>query len=366
MSDSRLFQPLKIGDITLQHRVVMAPLTRFRANKQHVPLPLMKEYYSQRASTPGTLLITEATFISQRAAGYENAPGIWTKEQIAGWKQVTDAVHAKGSYIYVQLWALGRVAVPDVAKAEGFQIKAPSPIGLEGLAVPEELTTEDIKLFLADYAQAARNAMEAGFDGVELHGANGYLVDQFIQDVSNHRVDEFGGSIENRSRFPLQVLEALVSAIGSDKVGFRLSPWSDFQGMRMTNPIPQFTHLISEAKKLKLAYLHIVESRISGNDDIEATENNIFAIKAWEQTSPVLIAGGFKPNSAKTLVDEEHKDVEVAAVFGRYFLANPDLPFRIKKGLELNSYDRNTFYNAESPVGYTDYTFSKEWEVVKA
>lgn len=326
----------------------------------------MKEYYSQRASIPGTLLITEATFISQRAAGYENAPVIWTKEQIAGWKQVTDVVHAKGSYIYVQLWALGRVAVPDVAKAEGFQIKAPSSIGLEGLAVPEELTTEDIKLFLAEYAQAARNAMEAGFDGVELHGANGYLVDQFIQDVSNHRNDEFGGSIENRSRFPLQVLEALVSAIGSDKVGLRLSPWSDFQGMRMTNPIPQFTHLISEAKKLKLAYLHIVESRISGNDDIEATETNNFAINAWDQTSPVLIAGGFKPNSAKTLVDEKHKDVEVAAVFGRYFLANPDLPFRIKRGLELNSYDRNTFYSAESPVGYTDYTFSKEWEASQA
>jgi 2,4-dienoyl-CoA reductase-like NADH-dependent reductase (Old Yellow Enzyme family) len=366
MSQPTLFQPLKVGDITLQHRIVMAPLTRFRANKQHVPLPLVKEYYGQRASVPGTLLITEATFISQRAAGYPNAPGIWTREQISAWKQVTDEVHAKGSHIYMQLWALGRVAIPDVANAEGFTIKAPSAIGLDGLAVPEELTPEDIKSLVADHAQAAKNAMEAGFDGVELHGANGYLVDQFIQDTSNQRTDEFGGTIENRSRFPLQVLDALVTAIGSNKVGVRLSPWSDFQGMRMANPVSQFTHLISEAKKLNLAYLHIVEPRISGNADVEASDSNDFAVKAWGKTSPLLIAGAFTPDSAKELIDETHKDSEVAVVFGRYFLANPDLPFRIKKGLELSPYNRDTFYNAEDPVGYIDYPFSQQWQEVRA
>ncbi|ETS82814.1 hypothetical protein PFICI_04690 [Pestalotiopsis fici W106-1] len=361
MATSKLFEPLRIGNMDLKHRIVMAPLTRYRANKQHVPLPLMKEYYGQRASTPGTLLITEATFISQQAAGDANVPGIWTKDQIAGWKQVTDAVHAKGSYIYVQLWALGRVAKPDVAKAEGFTIKAPSSIPTDGLPAPAELTAEDIESFIADYAQAARNAIEAGFDGVELHGANGYLVDQFIQDVSNQRTDEYGGSIENRSRFPLRVLEALVAAVGSDRVGLRLSPWSDFQGMRMADPVPQFTHLVSEVRKLKLAYLHIVEARISGNTDKESADTNEFIFKAWQKASPVLVAGGLKPNTAKALLEKDYDDVEVAAVFGRYFLANPDLPFRIKKGLDLNQYNRNTFYDAESPVGYIDYPFSKEW-----
>ncbi|KAK6192980.1 hypothetical protein LQW54_012925 [Pestalotiopsis sp. IQ-011] len=366
MSDSKLFEPLKIGNMTLQHRVVMAPLTRYRANQHHVPLPIMKEYYGQRASTPGTLLITEATFVSQRAAGDANVPGIWTRDQIAGWRQVTDAVHARGSYIYVQLWALGRVAKPDVAEAEGFTIKAPSPIATDGLPAPEELTADDIESLIEDYAQAARNAMEAGFDGVELHGANGYLVDQFIQDMSNQRTDQYGGSVENRSRFPLRVLEALVSAVGSDRVGLRLSPWSDFQGMRMSDPVPQFTHLVSEAKKLKLAYLHIIEARISGNTDNGCTDSNDFIFKTWGQTSPILIAGGLKPDSAQTLVDKDHGNKEVAAVFGRYFLANPDLPYRIKKGLELNAYNRNTFYDAESPVGYIDYPFSQDWLAAQA
>lgn len=360
-SSSRLFEPLKIGNVTLQHRAVMAPLTRFRANKKHVPLPLMKEYYGQRASTPGTLLITEATFISQQAAGFDNAPGLWTADQIASWKEITDTVHAKGSFIFAQLWSLGRVAYTNVAKAEGIQVKAPSPIGIEGLSTPSEMTEADIKSFVADYAQAARNAMDAGFDGVELHGANGYLVDQFIQDVSNKRTDKYGGSIENRSRFAVEVIGALVSAVGADKVGLRLSPWSDFQGMRMADPVPQFTHLITEVKKYKLAYLHVIESRVSGYIDAEGGESNDFVHNAWGRNSPVLVAGGFKPARAKSFIDEEHKNDEVAIVFGRYFLSNPDLPYRLKNGLELNPYNRDTFYNAESPIGYIDYPFSKEW-----
>lgn len=366
MFQSKLFQPLKIGDITLQHRIVMAPLTRYRADKQHVPLPFVKEYYGQRASTPGTLLIAEGTLISQQAAGEENVAGIWTKEQIAAWKQVTDEVHTRGSYIFLQLRALGRVAVPDVAKIENITIKAPSAIGLDGFAVPEELTAEDIRSLIEDHAKAAKNAMEAGFDGVELHGANGQLVDQFVQDNTNQRSDEFGGSIQNRSRFPLQVLEALIKAVGSEKVGLRLSPWSDYAGMRMADPVPQFTYLIGQVNKLKLAYLHLIEPRISGPVDTEITiHSNDFAFKVWDKTSPLLIAGGLKPDSAKELVDKTHQDSEVAAVFGRHFLANPDLPFRIQKFLELNPYHRDTFYNAESPTGYADYPFSAEWQQEK-
>jgi len=364
---SRLFEPLKVGNLTLQHRLVMAPLTRFRADDSHVQLPLTSTYYGQRAPVPGTLIIAEAAFISQRAAGYPNVPGIWSKEQIAAWQKVTDAVHAKGSYIFCQLWALGRAAHPSVAKAEGFEIVSSSPKQMDDAsAVPREMTHEDIQMFIGDYAQAARNALEAGFDGVELHGANGYLIDQFVQDVVNTRTDKYGGSIENRSRFAVEVASAVVDAVGADKVGIRLSPFSVFQGMKMADPIPQFTHLLQGLKELKLAYIHIVESRIAGNLDVQdATERVDFAVETWGNTSPVLIAGGFRPASARKAVDEEYKASDVAIVFGRFFLSTPDLPFRLAMGLELNPYDRYTFYNAKSEEGYIDYPFSKEFEQAK-
>ncbi|KAI1373071.1 NADH:flavin oxidoreductase/NADH oxidase family protein [Hypoxylon crocopeplum] len=359
---SRLFQPLKVGNATLQHRLVMAPLTRYRADSEHVPLPFVKDYYEQRASVPGTLLITEATFISRQASGYPNAPGIWSKEQVTAWKGVTDAVHAKGSYIFLQLWALGRVANPNILKTEGFELRSASAIPSgEGEPVPQELTVDEIQSFIADYAQAARNAIEAGFDGVEIHGANGYLVDQFIQDVSNQRQDHYGGSIENRARFALEVTSAIVSAVGADKVGIRLSPLSTFQGMRMDEPIPQFTYVIQGLKKLKLAYLHVVQSWIEGDRDTEAGEMVSFAVDAWDNTSPVLVAGGFTPDSAKKMVDEEFKDKDVAVVFGRRFISTPDLPFRIRQGLPLADYNRDTFYTAGSKQGYTDYPFSEEF-----
>ncbi|ORY62980.1 uncharacterized protein BCR38DRAFT_485755 [Pseudomassariella vexata] len=363
MSKSRLFQPLKVGNVNLQHRMVMAPLTRFRADDHYVPLPLVKEYYAQRASVPGTLIITEAMFISQQASGYPNVPGIWSKEQIAAWKEITDTIHSKGSFVFVQLWALGRVASPDNAKAEGFEIKSASPIPESSdKPVPKQMTEEDIQSFISDYAQAARNAVEAGFDGVEVHGANGYLVDQFTQDVSNQRSDKWGGSIENRSRFALEVIGAIVKAIGADKVAIRLSPWSSFQGMKMKNPVPQFTHLVENLKQHKLAYLHVVEARLDGNKDTETDEKVSFVVDAWNNTSPVFIAGGFQGDSAKKAVDGEFKDREVAIVFGRYFISTPDLPYRIEKGLPLNEYDRDTFYTAGKKEGYTDYPFSEEFK----
>merc|ERR1712093_242740 len=211
-SSSRLFEPLRIGTMDLHHRLVMAPLTRFRAEDDtHVPPPFVSTYYAQRAAVPGTLLITEATFISHRAAGYANVPGIYSRAQIEAWKSITSAVHAKGSYIYCQLWALGRTADAANAKAEGIEIVSSSANALDSAhAVPKEMTRDDIKQFVSDYAQAARNAIEAGFDGVEVHGANGYLIDQFTQDTCNTRTDEYGGSIENRSRFGLEVTRAVV------------------------------------------------------------------------------------------------------------------------------------------------------------
>ncbi|KAK3903260.1 hypothetical protein C8A05DRAFT_33009 [Staphylotrichum tortipilum] len=369
MATSRLFQPLPLTPTaTLGHRIAMAPLTRFRASDAHVPIvPLVATYYSQRASSlPGTLLLTEATFISPSAGGYANAPGIYTPEQVAAWRRVTDAVHAKGGFIFNQLWSLGRVADPKVAEKEGFKVHGPSKIGLEGLAVPEEMSVEEIQVRVREYAAAAKNAIEAGFDGVEIHAANGYLIDQFLQDTANQRTDQYGGSVENRSRFAVEVVQAVVDAVGAERTGIRLSPWNDFQGMKMADPVPQFEDLIHKLKRFGLAYLHLVQSRVSGSADAaagdKAHESLDFALNIWDR--PVLIADGMKPKDAKYLVDEEYKDKDVVAVFGRYFIATPDLPFRIKNGLEVNQYNRDTFYLPKSPVGYIDQPFSKEYEAI--
>jgi NADPH2 dehydrogenase len=334
--------------------------SRFRASDEHVIMPMAAEYYSQRASTPGTLLITEATIIGEQYGGYPNVPGIYNQEQINAWKKVTEAVHKKGSPILLQLWALGRVANTQFCEAKGIPIRGASPIKVDDdHAVPKEMTQDEIKEAVAAFAQAAKNAMEAGFDGVELHGANGYLIDQFFQDTANQRTDAYGGSVENRSRFGIEVAQAVADAIGADKTGIRLSPFSDFQGMHMKDPYPQFTDIIQKLNKLKLAYVHLVESRISGNADIEKYEALDPLLPHWD--GPLLIAGGFKPDSAKREVDEDRKDRDIVVVFGRYFISTPDLVFRLKEGIELNPYDRSTFYNAKSEVGYIDQPFSKEF-----
>ncbi|KAF1842617.1 12-oxophytodienoate reductase 1 [Cucurbitaria berberidis CBS 394.84] len=364
MPESRLFKPLKLGSIELTNRVAMAPLTRFRADDEHVPLPFVKDYYGQRASFPGTLLISEATFISKQHGGYPNIPGIYNQAQIDAWKKITDQVHKKGSFIYIQLWALGRVANKQFAEANGFTVKSSSATQLgENDAVPQEMTLEDIKETVATYAQAAKNAIAAGFDGVEIHGANGYLIDQFLQDNCNKRTDSYGGSVENRSRFAVEVTQAVVDAVGADKTGLRLSPFSDFQGMKMEDPIPQFSDIIKKLDAFNLSYVHLVESRVSGNADIESTYKLNPFLPLYR--GPLLIAGGFRADSAKRLM-EEHKDRDVVVVFGRYFISNPDLVFRLQKGIEFNEYNRDTFYNAKSEEGYTDYPFSKEFEQAQA
>lgn len=362
---SKLFEPLKIGSLNLSNRIVMAPLTRFRAEDDHTIMPIAAEYYAQRArAVPGTLLISEASVISPKAAGYPNVPGIYNQAQIDAWKPVTEAVHKAGSYIYLQLWALGRVANPEVKKAEGTGdvVSSSSTPYAADAPVPRELTEEEIQEYIAAYATAAKNALAAGFDGVEIHAANGYLIDQFTQDTCNTRTDKWGGSVENRARFGLEVTKAVVEAVGADKTGIRLSPWSDFQGMKMKEPMPQFTYLTKELSKFNLAYLHLVESRISGNADVEATEKVAPLVDVWGKTSPVLIAGGFTPESAKALVDEEQKDKDVAVVFGRYFISNPDLVWRVQHGVALRKYERDVFYKVKSEQGYADYEFCEEWK----
>ena len=370
MSESNLFKPLKVGHLQLQNRVVLAPLTRFRADDKHVPLPFVAKYYAQRSSAPGTLLISEATFIAPQAAGFPNAPGIWNEEQIKSWKHVTDAVHEKGSFIYLQLWALGRAAYASVLKAElgpDAQVKSSSDVPITGQDVPTPLTEAEIHEYIGLYAQAAKNAVAAGFDGVEIHGANGYLVDQFIQDVTNKRTDKWGGSVENRARFGIEVTKAVVNAVGAERTAIRLSPYSPYQDMKMADPVPQFTYLTEELKKLKLAYLHVVESRVNGSIDVEeaTVESLDFIVDIWAKTSPVFLAGGFKPDTAKEAVDSVYKDKDIAIVFGRYFISNPDLVFRLKQGIALEPYDRSKFYNAKEEDGYITWPFSKEFEAAK-
>jgi len=367
---TRLFEPLTLSPkITLTHRLAMAPLTRFRASDEHVPLvPLMSTYYAQRAtSLPGTLLVSEATFISPSAGGFDNVPGIYNQDQIAAWRHVTNAVHAKGGFIFCQLWSLGRAAKAEVAEKEGFKVHSSSavPLSDEGAAVPQEMTVEEIRVRVQEYAAAARNAIEAGFDGVEIHGANGYLIDQFLQDTCNQRTDEYGGSVENRSRFAIEVVKAVVDAVGAERTGIRLSPWSRFQGMRMQDPVPQFEDVIRKIKEFGLAYLHLVQTRIAGNTEAAAVggdESLDFAVGLWDR--PLLIAGGMTPRDSKYLVDEEFKGNDVIATFGRYYISTPDLPFRVKEGLDLNPYNRDTFYIPKSPVGYIDQPFSKEFEAL--
>ncbi|KAK6086169.1 NADH:flavin oxidoreductase/NADH oxidase [Seiridium cupressi] len=352
---SKLFEPLKVGAAQLKNRCVLAPLTRYRCDDDWVPLPMVKEYYSQRASVPGTLLITEATIISERAVGRRNVPGIWTEAQIAGWKSIVDAVHAKGCFIYCQLWHQGRAGWPDVLQSLGHKLVSSSAVPIdETRAVPEEMTEEEIWQSIGDYAAAAKNAITAGFDGVEIHGANGYLVDQFLQDKCNKREDGWGGSIEKRSRYALEVTKAVVEAVGADKTAIRLSPFSDFQGMLMDEPLPTFEYVVRQLKLLKLAYLHLIEARITGNDDSECGGDSDCSslVKVWDNQSPVLLAGGFKPDNARKAVDETYKEYDVAIVFGRYFISNPDLVFRMKENIELVKYDRAVFYTPKKPEGH--------------
>ncbi|KAL4745767.1 hypothetical protein BDW72DRAFT_198321 [Aspergillus terricola var. indicus] len=370
MAETRLFKPLKIGTVQVQHRIGMAPLTRLRATPDRTPTPLMKEYYIQRASVPGTMIVTEGTIISAASAGgFPGAPGIWRADQVAAWKEITDAVHKKGSFIYVQLFSMGRAAEKVLAESEGIEIVAPSAIPIPhderpDAPMPRAMSIAEIKQTIVDYVTASKNALAAGFDGVEIHGANGYLLDQFLQDTSNQRNDEYGGSVANRSRLLHQILQEVVKVIGADKVGLRLSPWSRFQGMRMDDPIPQFADIIDRASNLNLAYLSLIEARVFGASDYEGSldegrETLDFVYERWN--GPILVAGGYGLEKARRLVDEQYPEKDIVVLFGRQFISNPDLVYRFKEGVELTKYQRETFYQISSAVGYVDYPFSKEY-----
>jgi NADPH2 dehydrogenase len=360
MAESRLWKPVSFGPVTAKHRVGMPALTRLRAEDGHIPGALMKEYYSQRSAVPGTFIVTESSLISSTYDGLAlHAPHMITDQQTAGWKAVVDEIHAKGCFVFCQLCAVGRVTDPDVAKHEGLTIVGPSAIPWSRDApTPRTMTKEEIKEVIRNFVTSAKNAIKAGFDGIEFHGANGYLIDQFIQDVSNQRDDEYGGSVENRSRFIVELIEAVGNAIGFNRVALRLSPWSTFQGMRMKDTKRQFSDVIRKANQLGIAYLHLIESRVVGTDDVEASETLDFALNLWIGT--VLIGGGFTPDLARKLIDEEYPDKDIVVMFGRHFVANPDLVFRIREGVELNPYKRVNFYTGGT-VGYIDYPLSKEY-----
>ncbi|KAJ7639472.1 hypothetical protein FB45DRAFT_905697 [Roridomyces roridus] len=359
MSTQKLFQSTRVGDIELTHRVVFAPTTRFRADSTHAPLPHVAEYYGQRASTAGSLLVSEATAIAARAGGFTNVPGIWSDEQIAAWKKVTDAVHAKGSYMYLQLYALGRAAEPAVLAAEGLPFVSASNIPVGTGQVPRPLSVQEIQEYTHLYATAASNAVhKAGFDGVEIHGANGFLLDQFLHDRSNVRTDSYGGSIENRVRFPLEVVQAVVNAVGETKTGFRISPWGTFLDMHFDEPKPTYAHLVTELRDRfpDLAYLSVVEPRVDGiiTVDVKDGYSNDFIREIWG-SRPLISAGGYTRETA--LATAEEKGDLIA--FGRPYLANPDLPYRLSHGIALAVGNRALYEvpGSTDPAGYTDYPF---------
>jgi N-ethylmaleimide reductase len=361
----KLFSPVQLGAINLSHRVVMAPLTRQRSEQPgDVPGPLMVEYYGQRASEGG-LIISEATTVAITGRGYLGAPGIYSDEQVAGWKKVVDAVHAKGGRMLLQLWHVGRVAHVDMTGGE--TPIGPSVVPFEGIAYTKNgwvpvsphraLQIEEIPDVIEQYRQGARRAEAAGFDGVELHSGNGYLLDQFLQDGSNQRTDAYGGSAENRARLLLEVTAAAVSIWGSDRVGVRMSPGTKFNGMSDSNPDGTFGYAAEQLNRFGLAYLHLIEPRIKGNVLIEDGLPPVAAAQMRKIfKSKIIAAGGFEPDTAEAIVEKGDADL---VAFGRHFIANPDLPKRIKLRLPLNPYDRKTFYGGDAH-GYTDYPFYTE------
>jgi N-ethylmaleimide reductase len=361
---NKLFTPVQVGAITLTHRIVMPPMSRLRAEwPSGVPSDLMLEYYGQRASDGG-LIFTEATAVALSARGYRGAPGIYNNEQVTGWKRITDAVHAKGGYMFAQLWHAGRTThialtgeQPVTASVDPAYWTDPSrlvvtPDGFSQPSPHRALETAEISGIVEQYRAAALNAKKAGFDGVELMAANGHLIDQFLQDNSNRRTDCYGGTIRNRARLLFEAVEALVSVWGADRVGVRIAPSGTFNGMADSNPRTLFRYVTERLSDFKLAYLHVIEPRIKGGELIAKGQGPVAAQELSKVFhGPIIAAGGFEPDTAEATV--ANGDASLIA-FGRHFIANPDLPTRIKLGLPLNPYDRSMFYGFDAR-GYTDY-----------
>jgi N-ethylmaleimide reductase len=353
----KLLEKYKLGDINLKNRLVMAPMTRCRATDDGIVTPITVEYYVQRASAG--LIITEATNISEQAIGSPNTPGIYTTEQVEAWKKVTEAVHEKGSTIIQQLWHTGRVGHSSIKN--GKQTVAPSAIRIEGqqvytsaglqdYEVPRALETAEVKMVIEDYREAAKNALTAGFDGVELHAGFGYLPNQFLVDSSNNRTDEYGGNIENRSRFVLEILNALLDVWGPGKVGIKLSPSIPFNGMIDSDPTVNFGYLISILDKLPLAYLHLMQP-VFPIDAFPHWPKDVLHTFRPLFNGDIIVNGGYNREKAENVV--QSKEAQLVA-FGTSFLANPDLPERFATGAKLNEPDSSTFYNG-GEKGYIDY-----------
>lgn len=353
-----LFTPARFGAIDLDNRVVMSSLTRNRAGAGNVPTPLMAEYYRQRASAG--LILTEATPISAEGHGYPRTPGIHTPEQIAGWKQVTAAVHGAGGKIVLQLWHVGRISHPDLQPDGGLPV-APSAIrpagqaftgqGMKDFVTPRALETGEIPALVAGYAQAARNAVHAGFDGVEVHAGNGYLLDQFLRSSTNQRTDAYGGSIENRARLLLEVLEAVCKAVGSDRTGLRLSPVTPFNDLHDDTPQQTFDYVVGQLNPLRLAFLDVLQG--TGGAPREQWLPFDYDRLRELYTGNLIRNNGYDFASAQEAVKSAAAD---AIAFGRLLLANPDLVERFRRGAPLNAPDYETFYSGEEQ-GYTDYPF---------
>lgn len=357
MSDN-LFSPIKVGNCQLLNRVVFAPLTRCR-NVDTVPSELQKQHYAQRGQDKGTLLISEATMISEKSGGYlghQNLPGIWSRDQINGWKNVIEAVHAAGSFFFIQLWDLGRASDPQTITKLGYdRVSASDHFTEDGKNKVRGLSVSEIQERVSLYSQAAQNAIEAGADGVEIHAANGYLPDQFLRWNTNTRSDEYGGSVEKRARFVLEIVDAVVSKIGQKKTGIRLSPWTKFGDMAVEEgkSRKQFEYVITQLQDRfpDLAYIHVIEGRSDGHQDLQVPVwmTNDWVSQVWK--GPVIRAGGYTPENA--LIEAQKNDRTLIA-FGRHFTSNPDLVDRIRKNKALTKYDRSTFYT-QTGEGYVDW-----------
>lgn len=345
---SRLFDPLRIGRLELPNRIIMAPLTRKRAGVERVPNAMMAEYYQQRAGAG--LILSEATSVSAQGVGYWGTPGIWNDSQVEGWRLVTRAVHEVGGRIFSQLWHVGRISDPELLQGE--LPVAPSAVPAAGHVsslrpkrphpVPRALETEEIPGIVADFRRGAENAMRAGFDGVELHAANGYLIDQFLQDRTNHRTDRYGGSVENRARFLLEVLDAAIEVWGADRVGVHLRPRGEEHDMGDSNPGALFGYVAQELGKRNIAFIFVRE--IEGEDSLLGEIKRLFG-------GPVIANELMSKEDGERFIESGAAD---ALAYGRDYIATPDLVERLMQGLPFNEPNKETFYG-EGPDGYTDY-----------
>lgn len=359
--DDPLFRPARLGALELPHRVLMAPLTRARASQPgDAPNDMNVAYYRQRAGAG--LIISEATQVSPQGKGYAFTPGIHSEEQIAGWRKVTDAVHAAGGRFHLQLWHVGRIShtalqpdgalpvAPSAIRPEGAQTFISADSGMVDIPTPRALAADEMPDIVEQFRRGAENAKAAGFDGVEIHAANGYLLDQFLKSGSNHRTDEFGGSVENRLRLPLMVVEAVAGVWGEDRVGVRVSPTGSFTAMHDDDPMATFGGFAARLDELGIAYIEVVEDSFQGNHADGRPEPIVDAIRSAFRGT-YIGNGNYTDDEARARIDADRCDL---VTFGRPFIANPDLPERFRRGAELNDWDSATFYGGDAH-GYTDY-----------